>query len=62
MGTHVTENEIGTYRSHLVEPGFTEFSLDVILLREAKTPVGLQANVGCFPTSFRSEHFGHVRF
>lgn len=45
----VGQDQIGRDRSDLVQARFTEFALNIILRRETKPPVGLQAHVRRLP-------------
>src|SRR5882762_399606 len=58
----IAEDEIGRDRCDLVQPRLAELALDVVLLGEAESAVGLQAHVARLPRGFRRELLGHVRF
>src|SRR6267378_39458 len=58
----IAEDEVGRDRCDLVQPRLAELALDVVLLGEAESAVGLQAHVARLPRGFRRELLGHVRF
>src|SRR5881392_1791332 len=45
----------------LVQTGFTEFSLDVILGGKAVAAVAIETSISCLPGCFSTEVFGHIR-
>src|SRR5712691_6909366 len=58
----VAQDEIGRDRRDLVQARLAELALDVVLLGEAESAVGLQAHVARLPRGFRRELLRHVRF
>ena len=56
----MAEYEIGANRRHLVEPGFPELPLYIVLFSKAKPAVHLQAGIGGLPTRFRGQQLRHV--
>lgn len=62
MLADVGEDEVGGDGGDLVEAGFAEFALYVVLFGKAEAAVGLQGDVGGFPGGIGRQQFGHVGF
>src|SRR5467141_4730872 len=58
----IAEDEVGRDRRDLVQPRLAELALDVVLLGEAESAVGLQAHVARLPGRLRRELLRHVGF
>ena len=53
----VGENQIGRNRRNLIQPGFAEFTLDIVFAGKAIAAVKLQADIGRFPGGIGGQYF-----
>jgi hypothetical protein len=62
MFAHVGENEIGRNRCHLIQPGLSEFALDIIVNGEPVASIRLHGDVCCLPGGVSRQQLRYIGF